>query len=740
MAKAKNTSTKSGKEAIRTIVYVHGIGNKPAEDELKCAWDTALFGHEMGERTRMAYWVDRNRYPEPEAGSCRTADIVRDSRRGLVAASLGTGNVEEFIEQLTSDPLEQKILREVAKEAGIGSTGQGNASATGLWTPVSWLFTRVFLRDVHDFLFDDEKRERMSESLQSRLLVGGPFVVIGHSQGSMIAFHVLRRLESEGVRVPLFITIGSPLGLAAVQDRMRDLGGKLVVPHCVDAWLNVADPKDRVALDGDLSDDYKPRGGVAVEDVSARNTDSPEHPHSGTGYLKTRAVRDTVRDVIEPSFAQPTFNMSIAVDLNRAASRVPEQKQEVLIEIDLNNPLPREEAMAAIKASVLSIAPEAKVDELERYVLAHMTRSELEALREYSPALPMYRMWRDSEKKKLAYVNGDATQTAAGRVSYRASGIGIRWAVLDTGIWAKHPHFDKHKNIEAVFDATNGGPITPVPLADAFDRDGHGTHVAALIAGQLDLPSGEEMCGAAPEAELRVYKVLDDGGTGRDSWIIRALDHIASTNAGRAQPVIHGVNLSLGGAFDVSSCACGDSPICKELRRLWRQGVVVVIAAGNDGRAVISSEEGNFETNLPISINDPANLEEAIAVGSVHKTKPHVHGVSWFSSRGPTADGRFKPDVVAPGERILSAAALTKLPRYKKDLTLDKLYVEMSGTSMAAPVVSGLLAAFLSANTEFIGHPDMVKRRLLASCVDLGRDRYSQGAGMPSLMRMMSLV
>ncbi len=136
--------------------------------------------------------------------------------------------------------------------------------------------------------------------------------------------------------------------------------------------------------------------------------------------------------------------------------------------------------------------------------------------------------------------------------------------------------------------------------------------------------------------------------------------------------------------------------------------------------------------NRDLSIGDPANLEEAISVGSVHKTNPHTYGISYFSSRGPTADGRMKPDLVAPGENILSARH--QWPKSK--LTMRNAYVEMSGTSMATPHVSGLLAAFLSARREFIGYPDRVKTLLLQYCTDLARDPYIQGKGMPNLVRM----
>ena len=263
--------------------------------------------------------------------------------------------------------------------------------------------------------------------------------------------------------------------------------------------------------------------------------------------------------------------------------------------------------------------------------------------------------------------------------------------------------------------------------------------MAATVAGALTLPreAGSadtlELNGMAPEAKLYGFKVLENSGSGEDAFIIKALDTIADLNERAGQLVIHGVNLSLGGGFDPSVFGCGHTPLCQELRRLWRQGVLVVLAAGNEGYAVLETEDGAVPANMDLSIGDPANLEEAIAVGSIHKTNPHTYGVSYFSSRGPTADGRLKPDLVAPGERILSARH--KWPEGADDAR--DLYVEMSGTSMAAPHVSGLLAAFLSTRREFVGYPERVKEMLLAQCTDLARDPYIQGRGMPNLVKML---
>ena len=112
--------------------------------------------------------------------------------------------------------------------------------------------------------------------------------------------------------------------------------------------------------------------------------------------------------------------------------------------------------------------------------------------------------------------------------------------------------------------------------------------------------------------------------------------------------------------------------------------------------------------------------------------EPHLRPSALFSSLRPTADGRRKPDLVAPGEKVVSCNA-----RFSNKAA-ETHYLAMSGTSMACPHVSGLIAAFLSVRREFIGFPDRVKDILLQHCTDLGRDPYHQGAGMPNLVRMLA--
>ena len=142
---------------------------------------------------------------------------------------------------------------------------------------------------------------------------------------------------------------------------------------------------------------------------------------------------------------------------------------------------------------------------------------------------------------------------------------------------------------------------------------------------------------------------------------------------------------------------------------------------------------------MDLTINDPGNADLGITVGATHRNMPHVYGVSYFSSKGPTGDGRLKPDLVAPGERILSCAA-GKRRQDAVSKVGDVDYVEDSGTSMAAPHVSGVIAAFLSVRQEFIGKPETVKEIFLSTATDLRRDRNFQGQGLVDLMRAIQSV
>jgi subtilisin family serine protease len=178
---------------------------------------------------------------------------------------------------------------------------------------------------------------------------------------------------------------------------------------------------------------------------------------------------------------------------------------------------------------------------------------------------------------------------------------------------------------------------------------------------------------------------------------------------------------------------------------------VAVVSAGNTGssRGAQDSGAGPDLHGLLSSVTEPGHAERVITVGSTHRDRPHLFGVSYTSAKGPTLDGRPKPDLVAPGERITSAAAGKRRDEIPTIFGADKTgekkktaayYVEESGTSMAAPHVSGAIAAFLSIRREFIGQPEAVKQLFCSSAISLDRDRNFQGHGLVDLMGVISKV
>jgi serine protease AprX len=265
--------------------------------------------------------------------------------------------------------------------------------------------------------------------------------------------------------------------------------------------------------------------------------------------------------------------------------------------------------------------------------------------------------------------------------------------------------------------------------------DSHGTHVAGILAANWqeapqETPLTEPLVGVCPELELYDLRVLPDDpqDTADEFTIIAALQFVRHMNAHKDLMVVHGVNLSLSVPHDVANYACGRTPVCEECERVAASGVVVVTAAGNRGFNKLENAQGGAVGDYRyISITDPGNADAVITVGSTHRTMPHNYGVSYFSSRGPTGDGRTKPDLIAPGERIDSCA-------------LNGYYETMDGTSMAAPHVSGAAALLLGRHRELIGQPARVKDILCSTATDLGREPRFQGRGMVDVLRAIQSV
>ena len=311
----------------------------------------------------------------------------------------------------------------------------------------------------------------------------------------------------------------------------------------------------------------------------------------------------------------------------------------------------------------------------------------------------------------------------SGNLAYDGSGVAV--AVVDSGV-----AFHEDMKLGVIqFDFTNPAtvPVDPAtgksnPATEARqDGFGHGTHIAATITGN-GFDSNFKFRGFAERADIVSLRVLNNGGQGKTSSVIAALDWLLDNHA---QYNVRVVNLSLGQAVAESNTT---DPLVLAAERLWDAGLVVVAAAGNDGHA------GNM------TINSPGNSRKLITVGSLtdNGTGSDFSDdyVSTFSSRGPTVgDLVVKPDLVAPGNKIVAGIQLNstlasllpgRIHNCEKTACTSE-YLEMSGTSMATGVVSGVVALML--NKDPLLSPDTVKARLMQSARKLADEPTTVGAG-----------
>ncbi len=264
-------------------------------------------------------------------------------------------------------------------------------------------------------------------------------------------------------------------------------------------------------------------------------------------------------------------------------------------------------------------------------------------------------------------------------------GEGVKISILDTGIDTHHADFAERIVATASFV---GG--------DGRDDNGHGTHVAGIAAGSGAASDGKYR-GVAPAASLYVAKVLDAFGSGSMSGVMAGIEWAVEQG-------VQVINLSLGGE------GSGDgtdalSTLCDQVVR--QLGIVVCTAAGNNGPE-------------PSTIGSPGCARWVITVGAVDDADK----TTTFSSRGPTSDGRVKPDLAFPGAGIVSAqAGGTWLGS-----PVAPGYIQMSGTSMSTPHATGTVALLLQARPGL--KPDEAKRALLATAVALDESPNDHGSGL----------
>jgi serine protease AprX len=304
--------------------------------------------------------------------------------------------------------------------------------------------------------------------------------------------------------------------------------------------------------------------------------------------------------------------------------------------------------------------------------------------------------------------------SAAWQSNYTGSGIGV--ALIDSGV-NSHPDL-----------LTTGFlPVSRVVYNQSFvpgsssaaDAYGHGTHIAGLIAGDGISSTGpiysQTFKGIAPGAKIVNLRVLDANGSATDSTVIAAINQAIAL---KSKYNIRVINLSLGrGVYESYKL----DPLCQAVEKAWKSGIVVVVAAGNNGRFLPTS---GYAT-----VTSPGNDPYVLTVGSMKPmgTPQRTDDlIASYSSKGPTViDHVAKPDIVAPGNLLISTET-SNTTLYNTELdnrvpyraymyggpsSPSKFYFELSGTSMATGVVSGAVADLLQAHPTM--SPDQVKARLM---------------------------
>lgn len=263
-------------------------------------------------------------------------------------------------------------------------------------------------------------------------------------------------------------------------------------------------------------------------------------------------------------------------------------------------------------------------------------------------------------------------------------GKGVTVAIIDTGV--DYTHVALGGGFGPGFKVIGGWDFVNND-ADPFDDDGHGTHVAGIVAGDSDI-----ITGVAPEAKLLAYKVLDAHGSGSNSDVIAAIERAADPNGdGNTDDHADVANLSLGGPGNP------DDPTSTAIDNATAAGVTFAVAAGNSG--------------VFHGIASPGTSRSAITVGASDLTDR----MTAFSSRGPNMRNMaIKPDVVAPGLSILSSYP-------------GNMYASLSGTSMATPHVAGAAALLKSLHHDWT--PAQIKLALMNNSTVLPDDIMATGAG-----------
>lgn len=289
---------------------------------------------------------------------------------------------------------------------------------------------------------------------------------------------------------------------------------------------------------------------------------------------------------------------------------------------------------------------------------------------------------------------------------YTGKGIGI--AILDTGISPNNDFLYPKNRILAFKDFINN-------KSKPYDDNGHGTHVAG-IAGGSGINSNGKYRGIAPDCNFIGVKVLNNKGKGNASDVLAGLQWVMDN---KEKYNIKIANLSIG-----TSNTSSNDPLVKAVENMWDSGVIITIAAGNDGPK-------------KHTISSPAISRKVITIGaSDDNITANVWGNNLinFSGRGPTLECIVKPDILAPGVNIISC--LSNSVSKQSDEIVDKNYFSLSGTSMSTPIVSGAIALLLEKYKDL--KPDDIKLMLKKCCKNLHLPKNQQGWGLLDVYKLLS--
>jgi hypothetical protein len=275
------------------IIGIHGLNNKPAKDVLRDFWEDSLAEGLLRNNSldtpstiQLVYWADIQ-HPKPLS--------EEEDKEPYVKAS-GEGTLPRYDSDI-SDTIRAFLAKWGGRKIDKAK------DLIGLDEPVE-LLLGIKLMDLRDYYSDEEKRKKMRARLSDILRQhrNDKIFLIAHSMGSIIAYDVLRQLEkTEPTKVEHFVTMGSPLGLPFVTLKIRQEFGATRSPENVRRWTNIADPRDRVAIDCSLSEEYTANAsGIQPQDKLVHNgyvsPSKKKNHHKIYGYLRAPEFSDVVRE------------------------------------------------------------------------------------------------------------------------------------------------------------------------------------------------------------------------------------------------------------------------------------------------------------------------------------------------------------------------------------------------------------------------------------------------------------